>query len=142
MTEQQQMLSQRSLRLFLFLCILFSLFCSMTVISTILSASSLIHSSLCLSYSAIDSFYYIFHFSYCIVHHCLFFSSSRSLLNISCIFSICASILFPRYQVIFTIISLNSFSGRLSISSLFSQSCRFVPCSFICNIFLCCLIFV
>ena len=31
------------------------------------------------------------------VHHCLFFSSSRSLLNISCIFSICASILFPRY---------------------------------------------
>ena len=90
-------LSQRSLRLFLFLCILFSLFCSMTVISTILSASSLIHSSLCLSYSAIDSFYYIFHFSYCIVHHCLFFSSSRSLLNISCIFSICASILFPRY---------------------------------------------
>ena len=39
------MLSQRSLRLSSFLFILFSLFCSMAVISTILSYRSLIHSS-------------------------------------------------------------------------------------------------
>ena len=50
------------------------------------------------------------------VHLCLFFSSSRSLLNISCIFSIYASILFLRFSII-TSISLNSFSGRLPISS-------------------------
>ena len=41
---------------------------------------------------------------------CLLFSSSRSLLNVSCIFSI----LFPRFWIIFTVI-LNSFSGRLPI---------------------------
>ena len=40
---------------------------------------------------------------------CLFFSSSRSLLNVSCIFSI----LFLRFWIIFTLITLNSFSGRL-----------------------------
>ena len=54
-----------------------------------------------------------------IITDCLFFSSSRSLLNISCIFLICASTLFLRSWIIFTIITLNSFSGRLSISSLF-----------------------
>ena len=47
---------------------------------------------------------------------CLFFSSSRSLVNISCIISI----LFLRSWIIFTIIILNSFSGRLSISTSFS----------------------
>ena len=36
---------------------------------------------------------------------CLLFSSSRSLLNVSCIFSI----LFTRFWIIFTIITLNSF---------------------------------
>ena len=44
---------------------------------------------------------------------CLLFSYSRSLLNVSCIFSI----LLPRFWIIFTIIILNSFSGRLPISS-------------------------
>ena len=48
---------------------------------------------------------------------CLFFSSSRSLVNISCIFSIFISILFPRSWIIFTIIILNYFSGRLHIST-------------------------
>ena len=42
----------------------------------------------------------------------LFFSSSRSLVNISCIFSI----LFLRSWVVFTIVIWISFSGRLSIS--------------------------
>ena len=57
--------------------------------------------------------------------HCLslFFKSSSSLLNISCIFSVCASILFLRFCIIFIIITLNSFSGRLPISSSFSCSC-------------------
>ena len=67
---------------------------------------------------------------------CLLFSSSRSLLNVSCIFSI----LFPRFCIIFTIITLNSFSGRLSISYLFVKSGGFLPCSFVCCVFLCLLI--
>ena len=67
---------------------------------------------------------------------CLLFSSSRSLLNVSCIFSI----LFPRFWVIFTIITLNYFSGRLPVSSAFVWSHGFLPCSFICCVFLCLLI--
>ena len=59
-------LSQRSLRLSSFFFILFSLFCSTAVNSTILSSRSLLRSS------AIDSFKCIFHFSYCIAHLCLF----------------------------------------------------------------------
>ena len=69
--------------------------------------------SLCLSYSAIDSFQYI------VLSVGLFFSSSRSLVNISCIFLIFASILFSRSWIIFTIIILNSFSGRLHIFTSF-----------------------
>ena len=70
----------------------------------------------------------------------LFFSFPRSLLNISCILSMCAYILFLRSWIIFTTITLNSFSGRLPISSSFIWSCGFLPCLFICNIFLCHLI--
>ena len=51
---------------------------------------------------------------------CFFFISCRSLVNISCLFSIFASILFPRSWIIFTIIILNSFSGRLPVSISFS----------------------
>ena len=69
---------------------------------------------------------------------CLLFSSSRSLLNISYIFSI----LFLRFWIIFTIITLNSFSGRLPLSSSFVWSGGFLPCSFICCIFRCLLIFL
>ena len=50
-------------------------------------------------------------------HLCLFFSSSRSLLNISCIFLIHASILFPIFWIIFTILTLKCFSCRVPISS-------------------------
>ena len=67
---------------------------------------------------------------------CLLLSSSRSLLNISCIFFI----LFPRFYIIFTIITLNSFLGRLLISSSFVWSGGFLPRSFFCCIFLCHLI--
>ena len=66
----------------------------------------------------------------------MLFSSSRSLLNVSFIFSI----LFPRFWIIFTIITLNSFSGRLPVSSLFVWSGGFLPYSFICCVLLCLLI--
>ena len=67
---------------------------------------------------------------------CLLFHSPRSLLNVSCIFSI----LFPRFWIIFTIIILNSFSDGLPIPSSFVRSGGFLPCSFICYVFLCHLI--
>ena len=61
-----------------------------------------------------------------------------TVLNVSCIFPI----LFSSLQSIFTIIILNSLSGRLFISSSFIWSCEFLPCSFICAVFLClCIIF-
>ena len=67
---------------------------------------------------------------------CLVFISSNSLLNISCIFSVCASILLLRSWIIFTIITLNSFSSRLPIST--SLSCSGVlSYFFIRNMFLC-----
>ena len=50
------------------------------------------------------------------------------------------SILFPRFWTMFTIITLNSFSGRLPISSSFVWSGGFWPCSFNCCVFLCLLI--
>ena len=61
---------------------------------------------------------------------CLPFRSCRSLLEVSCIFSI----LFPRFWIIFTIIPLNSFSGRLPISSSFVWSGGFylAPSSALC----------
>ena len=114
-------LSQRSLRLSSFLLILFS---------------SLLY--------LFPPFYFPPHLSYllALLFYCWFppecffmsfialfiiywlFISSRSLLNISCIFSIlvsrlfiCNSILFSRFWIIFIIIVLNSFSGRFPISS-------------------------
>ena len=68
------------------------------------------------------------YFSYCVVHHWFFVvvdvdkqsnSSSRSLLNISCISLIFISILFLGFWFIFTVITLNSFSGSLPISPSF-----------------------
>ena len=67
---------------------------------------------------------------------CLLLSFSVSLLNVSCIFCI----LFPRFWILFTIITLNCFSGRLPIYSSFVWSGGFLPCSFICCVFLCLLI--
>ena len=66
------------------------------------------------------------------------------LLDIFCIFLICisvlyicASILFLRFWIIFTTVTLNSFSGALPISSSFVWSCEVLPCSFICCMFRC-----
>ena len=50
------------------------------------------------------------------------------------------SILFSRFWIIFTIITQNSFSGTLPITSSFDWSGGFLPCSFICCVFLCVLI--
>ena len=84
-------LSQRSLRLSSFLLILFYFFLSASFISTILFSISLILSSA--SIILVRSLQSVFDLSYCIIHY-LFFISSRSLLNISCIFSILVSRLY------------------------------------------------
>ena len=67
----------------------------------------------------------------------------RCLLNISCIFSIlvsslfiCNYILFSRFGIIFTIIILNYFSGRMPISSSFLWFSGFLSCSFTCWVIL------
>ena len=101
-------LSQRSLKLSSFHFILFSLFFSMAMISTTLSSSSLV----CFSASfilLIPSTVFFF-FSPVIV----FFNS---LLRISYNFLICASILSLSSWIIFIIITLNSFSSKLPIST-------------------------
>ena len=73
----------------------------------------------------------------------LFFISSMSLvialivLIVSCIFYI----LFLRLWNFFTVIILNYFSSSFLISSLFIWSCEFLPCFFICPIFLCLFLF-
>ena len=87
----------------------------------------------CLNDSAAVSLKCIFYFNYCVfIADCLIFVSSRSLLNTFCIFSIhtsilfiYTSILFLKFWIIFTILTLNSFSGRLPMSSPFVWSCWF-----------------
>ena len=109
------MLSQRSPRLSSFLFIPFSLFCSATVNSTILSSVSLIYSSASGILLLIPSSIFFMSIIVLFISVFLFFNSSRSLLNISCIFLIFASILFLRSWILFTIIILNSFlEGYLS----------------------------
>ena len=111
------MLSHRSLSLFSFLSILFSLFCSSAVISIILSSN--LH--IC-SYASVillipsSVFQLLCCSSLVFVVDELNNSSSRSLLNISCISLIFVSILFLRFWIIFTVSTLNSFSGSLPIS--------------------------
>ena len=136
-------LSQRSLRLSSFVLILSSFFplCSIyfhhSFTSLILSSASAV---LLLFPSRVLLIWVITLF----IIGQLFFTSSRSLLNTSCIFSvlvsrlfICNSIWFSRFWIIFTIIILNYFSGRLPISSSFvwfhgHLSCSFMYCTFLC----------
>ena len=127
-------LFQSSLRLTSVLFILFTLFCSAEVISTILSSSSLIHSSASDILPLIPSRVFSISVIVLFVSVCLVFSSSRSLLIESYIFSI----LFSRFFIIFTIISLNYFSGSLPISYSCIWTSVFLICSFICVAFLCC----
>ena len=72
------------------------------------------------------------------------FFSCRSLLNISCIFSIlvsrlfiCNSILFSRFWIIFISIILNSFSDIFPISHYFVWLGGHFSCSFTSWVFLC-----
>jgi len=118
------MLSLRSLRLSSFLFILFSIFCSVAVIFTILSSRSCICSSASVILLLIPS-------GVLFISVCLFFSYSRSLVNISCIFSILRS------WIIFTIIILNSFSGRLLSPTSFSCFSGVLSCPFIWDITFC-----
>ena len=74
------MLSQRSLRLLSFLFILF--FCSASFISTILSSSSLVCPSASVILLVVPTSVFLISIIVFIAD-CLFFSSSRSLLNIS-----------------------------------------------------------
>ena len=104
----------------------------MIVISTILSSSSLIRSSASVILLLIPSREFLISFIVLFFIVYLLCSSSRSLLNVSYIFSI----LFPRLWIIFTIFTLNSFSGRLPISFSFVLVWWVFPCSFICCVFL------
>ena len=137
------MLSQRSLRLssILFILFFFFLFCSVAVISTILSSSSLICSSALIILLLIPSSVF---FTSVIVLFITAFCSSVLLgpcqTFLGSPFYFCGSILFSRSWIILRIITMNSFSGRLPISSSFIWSYGFLPCSFICNIFFCHLI--
>ena len=131
-------LFHRSLKLSSFLLILFSLFCSMEVISTTLSSSLLIHSSASVILVLIP--FSVFFISVILLFNSILFSFifSNSLFKTSYNFLFCASILFLSSLIIFIIITLKLFSSRLPVStSLFSG---FLSCSFFQNIFLCCLI--
>ena len=92
---------------------------------TILSSRSRICSSASVILLLIPSREFYISFIVWSITVCLLFSSSRSLLNVSYIFSI----LFPRFCIIFTIIILNSFPGRLPMSSSFVWFGGFLPCS-------------
>ena len=120
-----------SLHSFLFIC-------SSTVIFTTLFSSSLIHSSALVILLMVPSNVFLISVIVLFISVCLFFISSMSLvivltvLNASYIFSI----IFSSFWSNFTIIILNSLSGRLLNSSSFIWSCEFPPCSFICVVFL------
>ena len=136
-------LSQRSLSLSSFLLILFSFFHSASFISTILSSTLLVLSSASAILLLVPYRVLLISVIALFIIDCLLFISSRSLLNFSCICSILVSnlftynfILFSRFWIIFLIIILNSFSGRLPISS-FVWFGGHLSCSFSCWIFLC-----
>ena len=63
----------------------------------------------------------------------LFFSSCRSLVNISCNFSIVC----PRCWIMFTIVIVNYFSGRLPMYMSFGCFSGLLSCSFIWDIIFC-----
>ena len=91
-------------------------FLSVSFISTMLSSTPLILSSASVILLLIPSRVLLISVIGLFIIDWLFFISSRSLLNISCIFSIlvsslfiCNSILFSRFWIIFTITILNSF---------------------------------
>lgn len=111
------MLSQRSLTLS-FLFILFS-FSALQQWFPPYVFNSLIHSSA--SFLLLVLLVY-FHFRYGIIQFCLFFKSSISWSNISCIFSVCASILFLRSWIIFSTTTWNYFFRKIACLHLVYSS--------------------
>ena len=107
------MLSQRPLRLSSFHSFFFILLLSSYHHHSIFRLTHLF----CFSYSVDWSGIFFISVIVLFITICVCFSSSRSLLNISSVFLIHAPILFLRFWIIFTISTLNSFSGRLAISS-------------------------
>ena len=104
------MLSQRSLILAFFFFILFAF----SVLQQWFPPLCLpVHLFILQPHLFCQSFQCIFHFSYCISQFCLFFKSSISWSNISCIFSVCASILFLRSWIIFST-TLNYFFRKIA----------------------------
>ena len=120
------MLSQRSIRLSSLKKIFFSIFYSVAVVSTFLSSRSLT----CFSTSVI---LLLILSSALFISVYLFFSSCRSLVNISCNFSIVC----PRCWIMFTIIIVNYFSGRLPMYMSFGCFSGLLSCSFIWDIIFC-----
>ena len=108
---------------------LFSLFYSAVVIFTILSFRSFI----CFAISVILLLIPSSVVSFPLFMYCSFVFSLvlLGLLNISCIFSILASILFLRSWMIFSLIILNYLSRMFLISILFSCFSGVLSCSFI-----------
>ena len=122
------MLSQRSLRLSSSLFILFSIFCPAAVISTILSSG---HLSILLSQLSCYGFTPVYYSS-----ACLFFSSYRSLVNISCIISIFTSILLEILDHLHYHYS-EFFFWKAAISTSFSCFSGVLFCPFIRDITVC-----
>ena len=131
-------LSQRSLKLPLFFSFFFFIpFHGSDFHHSVFS--TLIHSSASFSLLLIRSTIFLISVIVFFNSVWLLFIFSDSLLKSFYNFSLCAFILFLSYWITFTIIILNSFSGRSPISTSLSCSCV-LSCSFICNIFLCHLI--
>ena len=130
-------LAQMSLRLSSILFILFSLFRSSAVISTFRSSSSPIQSASVILLLIPSRVFLIsvivFYLCLLILYFFYVLVIVLTVLIVSCLFSI----LFSSLWSIFTVIILSSVSGRLLISSLCVWSCKFLPCSFICTVFLC-----
>ena len=120
---------------------LFSLFCSVAVISIILSFNWLIlFPVILLSIPCSVCLISLIMFALTV---CFFFSTSRSLLNFSHIFLICMHwFFFWNFGSSFLIISLNSFFKKIVYLLLIYLVFRFLPCSLIYNIFLYRLIFI
>ena len=132
-------LSQRFLRLSSFIFFLFSFFfLSASFISIILSSTSLIHSCASVILLLVPSRVLLISVIAFLIDSSLFHQGPCWIFSVlvSSLF-ICKSIWFSRFLIIFIIIILNSFSGRLPISSFFVLFGGFLSCSFTCWIFLC-----
>ena len=133
------MLPQRFLKLSSFLYILFSLLHSVTLISIILSSRLFMHSSASVILLLIPSRYFSL-WLFISVHFCLFLLQIFYLIvkNFLYPLNLCL-ILFPRFLIIFTIITMNSFSIGCpsSLHLVVLTGFYLVPSS---ATFLCCLI--